>query len=44
MTEKHHAHLAPNYVAKAIRVNFPDLEITEATTIVPLRAAAGGSL
>ncbi len=28
MTEKHYAHLAPNYVADTIRANFPRLGIT----------------
>lgn len=26
MTEKHYAHLAPNYVAQTIRANFPKLD------------------
>jgi integrase len=30
MTEKHYAHLAPNYVAETIRAKFPNLGITEA--------------
>jgi integrase len=42
MTEKHYAHLAPNYVADTIRAKFPNLGISEAT-VVPLRAAAGHS-
>jgi integrase len=42
MTEKHYAHLAPNYVAETIRAKFPNLGISEAT-VVPLRAAAGHS-
>ena len=29
MTEKHYAHLAPNYVAETIRANFPDLGIVD---------------
>lgn len=36
MTEKHYAHLAPNYVADTIRANFPNLGITETNNIVPL--------
>jgi hypothetical protein len=32
MTEKHYAHLAPNYVAQTIRQNFPVLGIGEAHT------------
>ena len=42
MTEKHYAHLAPNYVADTIRAKFPNLGISE-VTVVPLRAAAGHS-
>jgi integrase len=42
MPEKHYAHLAPNYVAETIRAKFPNLGITEATFVVPLRVAAGG--
>jgi integrase len=41
MTEKHYAHLAPNYVAETIRAKFPNLGITEASPIVPLRTASG---
>jgi hypothetical protein len=37
MTEKHYAHLAPNYVADTIRANFPNLGITETTNLVPFR-------
>ncbi|MGH6933868.1 MAG: tyrosine-type recombinase/integrase, partial [Dongiaceae bacterium] len=29
MTEKHYAHLSPNYVADTIRANFPTLGIVE---------------
>jgi integrase len=36
MTEKHYAHLAPNYVAETIRAKFPDLGIAE----VPLNVVA----
>lgn len=39
MTEKHYAHLAPNYVAETIRAKFPSLGITDATVVVPLRSA-----
>lgn len=42
MTEKHYAHLAPNYVAETIRAKFPNLGITETTVVVPLRATSGG--
>lgn len=39
MTEKHYAHLAPNYIADTIRANFPYLGIGETPNVVPLRAA-----
>jgi integrase len=41
MTEKHYAHLAPNYVAETIRAKFPNLGIVESTQVVPLRTAMG---
>lgn len=37
MTEKHYAHLAPNYVAETIRANFPVLHLSKGSTIVPLK-------
>ena len=37
MTEKHYAHLAPNYVAQTIRANFPILNLAEESQVVPLR-------
>ena len=37
MTEKHYAHLAPNYVAETIRAHFPVLGIADQTTVVPMR-------
>ena len=37
MTEKHYAHLAPSYVAQAIRANFPALNLSEEPQVVPLR-------
>jgi len=37
MTEKHYAHLSPSYVAQTIRANFPVLNLTEESQIVPLR-------
>jgi hypothetical protein len=46
MTEKHYAHLAPNYIAETIRANFPKLGIGETLNVVPLRLAdrrAGGA-
>ena len=42
MTEKHYAHLAPNYVADTIRANFPDLGIGETLKVVPLRVLRKG--
>jgi integrase len=38
MTEKHYAHLAPNYVADTIRANFPNLGISDTANLVPFRA------
>jgi integrase len=38
MTEKHYAHLAPNYVSDTIRANFPHLGIAEPPKVIPLRA------
>jgi integrase len=37
MTEKHYAHLAPNYIAQTIRANFPLLGIGDEAKVVPLR-------
>ena len=39
MTEKHYAHLAPNYVAQTIRANFPRLGLGLTSTVVLLRSA-----
>jgi integrase len=39
MTEKHYAHLAPNYVAETIRANFPRLTPSPAARVVPIRRA-----
>jgi integrase len=36
MTERHYAHLAPNYVADTIRASFPKLTKTQAQTVVPI--------
>jgi integrase len=36
MTEKHYAHLAPSYVAQAIRASFPLLGFSENAEIIPL--------
>jgi integrase len=41
MTEKHYAHLAPNYIADTIRANFPNLGISEPPKVVPLRVGKG---
>ena len=37
MTEKHYAHLAPNYVADTIRTHFPTLGIARDLTLVPIK-------
>jgi integrase len=37
MTEKHYAHLAPNYVAETIRESFPRLAEVASSTVVRLR-------
>jgi integrase len=39
MTEKHYAHLAPNYVAQTIRENFPVLELGSSTQVIRLHKA-----
>jgi integrase len=39
MTERHYAHLAPNYVADTIRASFPRLTETQAQTVVPIERA-----
>jgi integrase len=36
ITEKHYAHLAPNYVADTIRASFPTLGITETTNVTSI--------
>jgi hypothetical protein len=41
MTEKHYAHLAPNYVADTIRGNFPRLASDE-RVVVPIKLRRGG--
>jgi integrase len=40
MTERHYAHLAPNYVSIAIRASMPNLGIVESSNLVPLRDTA----
>lgn len=39
MTEKHYAHLAPNYVAETVRAALPSLGIVETTNVVGLAKA-----
>jgi integrase len=39
MTERHYAHLAPNYVADTIRASFPRLTDTKVPTVVPIERA-----
>src|SRR5262249_39670049 len=40
MTEKHYAHLAPNYVAATIRTHFPILGIARDVTVLPMERKA----
>jgi integrase len=37
MTEKHYAHLSPNYVAETVRAALPALGIVENSSVTPLR-------
>jgi len=37
MTEKHYAHLAPNYIAQTIRANFPRLDLSGDTETFTIR-------
>jgi integrase len=39
MTERHYAHLAPNYIADTIRANFPRLTQRPAPQLRPMLAA-----
>jgi integrase len=39
MTERHYAHLAPNYVAETIRANFPRLTEPVPSQLIPIRRA-----
>jgi hypothetical protein len=39
MTERHYAHLAPNYVSDTIRANFPRLTEMQAPAVVPIGRA-----
>jgi integrase len=41
MTEKHYAHLAPNYVAQTIRENFPILGLANAPQVISLSSRLG---
>jgi hypothetical protein len=43
MTERHYAHLAPNYVADTIRANFPRLTVSNimVVSIAGIRTAHG---
>jgi integrase len=40
MTEKHYAHLAPNYVAETVRASLPSLGIVEKSSVMPIRTGA----
>ena len=40
MTEKHYAHLAPNYVADTVRAALPALGIVERSNVAQLKARA----
>lgn len=42
MTEKHYAHLSPNYVADTVRAALPDLGIIEKTNLAALRRSGTG--
>ena len=42
MTEKHYAHLAPNYVADTVRAAFPDLGIVGKSNIATFTLAKEG--
>jgi integrase len=41
MTEKHYAHLSPNYVADTIRANLPEIGGGEKSKVTEIRAARG---
>jgi ribosome recycling factor len=41
MTERHYAHLAPNYVADTIRANFPRLTETKSANVVRIAHQTG---
>ena len=40
MTEKHYAHLSPNYVAETVRAALPALGILGSTNVAPLKRLA----
>jgi integrase len=40
MTEKHYAHLSPNYVAETVRAALPALGIVDQTNVAPLKKRA----
>jgi hypothetical protein len=40
MTEKHYAHLSPNYVAETVRAALPALGILDNTNVAPLKRLA----
>ena len=40
MTEKHYAHLSPNYVAETVRAALPVLGILEKTNVASLKRLA----
>lgn len=42
MTERHYAHLSPNYVAKTIRENFPTLGIVPKTNVAAIGTRKAG--
>jgi integrase len=42
ITERHYAHLAPNYVTDTIRGAFPDLGVVGESNVVPLAQPQGG--
>ena len=40
MTERHYAHLSPNYVAETVRAALPSLGIVDNANIVPMKKKA----
>jgi hypothetical protein len=40
MTERHYAHLSPNYVAETVRAALPALGILEDANVAPLKKLA----